>query len=50
MVINKYHGSYNIQSRTSTIKYIVTNYTGSGTSTSGSAQTVTWYLQTVRIK
>lgn len=38
MVINKYHGSYNIQSRTQTIKYIVIHYTGSGTSKSGSAK------------
>lgn len=38
MNIYKYHGSYNIQPRTSTIKYIVIHYTGSGTSKSGSAK------------
>lgn len=38
MYINKYHGSYNIQKRTATIKYIVIHYTGSGTSASGSAK------------
>lgn len=37
MVINKYHGSYNIQSRTDTIKYIVIHYVGAGTSKSGNA-------------
>ena len=38
MVINKYHGSYNIQSRTDTIKYIVIHYVGAGTSKSGNAK------------
>ena len=38
MYINKYHGSYNIQKRTTSIKYIVIHYTGSGTSAVGSAK------------
>lgn len=38
MYINKYHGNYNIQKRTSSIKYIVIHYTGSGTSSAGSAK------------
>lgn len=38
MYINKYHGSYNIQKRTTSIKYIVIHYTGSGTSAAGSAK------------
>ena len=38
MYINKYHGSYNIQKRTTSIKYIVIHYTGSGTSAAGAAK------------
>ena len=38
MYINKYHGSYNIQKRTSSIKYIVVHYTDSGTPNAGSAK------------
>lgn len=38
MNINKYHGSYNIQKRTSSIKYIVVHYTGSGTTNAGAAK------------
>lgn len=38
MYINKYHGSYNIQKRTTSIKYIVLHYVGSGTSAAGSAK------------
>ena len=38
MKINKEHGSYNITRRTSSIKYIVCHYTGSGTSKAGSAK------------
>lgn len=38
MNINKYHGKYNINTRTAAIKYIVVHYTGSGTSKSGSAK------------
>lgn len=38
MQINQYHGSYNIQKRTTGVKYIVVHYTGSGTSKAGSAR------------
>lgn len=37
MKINKYHGTYNRQARTLSVKYIVCHYTGSGTSAAGSA-------------
>lgn len=36
--INEYHGNYNIQTRTSTVQYIVVHYVGSGTSAAGSAR------------
>lgn len=36
--INVYHGSYNIQRRTQSVKYIVMHYVGSGTSAAGSAR------------
>lgn len=38
MVINKYHGKYNISNRTERVKYIVIHYTGDGTSKAGSAK------------
>lgn len=38
MKINKYHGKYNISTRTMLIKYIVVHYTGDGTSKAGSAK------------
>lgn len=37
MQINKYHGSYNISTRTQTIKYIVLHYVGAGSSSAGNA-------------
>lgn len=36
--INKYHGSYNISTRTSQVKYIVIHYVGAGTSAPGNAK------------
>lgn len=38
MQINKLHGKYNISKRIEAVKYIVVHYTGSGTSSSGSAK------------
>lgn len=38
MKINKYHGDYNIQSRTQTVKYIVVHYVGAGSSKDGNAK------------
>ena len=38
MQINKLHGTYNISKRMEAVKYIVVHYTGSGTSSSGSAK------------
>lgn len=35
--IERHHGSYNISRRSTTVKYIVVHYTGSGTSSAGSA-------------
>lgn len=35
--IERHHGSYNISRRSTTVKYIVVHYTGSGTSAAGSA-------------
>ena len=37
-LISKYHGAYNIQRRTGTIRYIVLHYVGAGTSAAGSAR------------
>lgn len=36
--ISKYHGSYNIVTRSTAVRYIVCHYTGSGTSATGSAR------------
>lgn len=36
--INQYHGNYNRQRRTTSVRYIVVHYTGSGTSKAGSAR------------
>lgn len=35
--INQYHGNYNIQTRTTSVKYIVVHYVGAGSSASGNA-------------